>query len=114
MRPYGSNNPLDNIPVPPDTVGVVVISTALAVVAQDWPDGASIVSFGTTNDQGFIFNSGSTEAAFPSTNSSGSTLSSGQNRNIKHGYTEQIPSSSTGYSITSPTSATITLSFWKK
>ena len=112
MRYYGARSPTELIPVPPDTIGVAIITTAGAVVAQDWPDGAHIVTFGAT--MSFYANLGTTAANIPSTNSSGTTASSGLNEYVPPGLTYQIPGASTGYSLTSPTSGVITLSFWSK
>jgi len=112
MRSYGIRHPIDRAPVPPDTVGTVVISSAAAVVAQDWPDDAHIVTFGST--MGFFLNSESTSVNIPSTNQSGATGSSDINEYVDHGLTRQILGDSTGYSITAPTSGVITLSFWSK
>lgn len=112
MRAYGVLHPTDLVPVPPDTVGVAIISTALAVVAQDWPSGAQIVTFGAT--MSFYANLGTTSVNVPSTNQSGTTVSSGLNEYVPPGATYQIPGASTGYSLTSPTSGVITMSFWRK
>ena len=106
---------------PASLVGAAIISTAGAVVAQDWPSGTTsglssnsprIVQF--DSQVGFAFNISSTYAAIPTTNSSGTTASSGRNvyQAAGHQHTYRIPSSSTGYSLTAPTSGAITISFW--
>lgn len=114
MRPIGSLHPTELTPVSPDTCGSVIITAAAAVVAQDYPSGAHIVRFsGTMN---FYVNFGTTSVTIPSTNQSGTTASSGLNELMQGGWPEyrQVPGSSTGYSITAPTSGVITASFWKK
>lgn len=114
MRQIGTLHPTDLTPVSPDTCGSVIITTAAAVVAQDYPTGAHIVRFsGTMN---FYVNYSTTSVSIPSTNSSGTTASSGLNELMQAGWPEyrQVPGSSTGYSITAPTSGVITASFWKK
>lgn len=112
MMAYGALRPTDQIPVPPDTVGVAIISTALAVVAQDWPADAQLVTFGST--MGFFANMRSTHANVPSTNQAGTTVSSGLQEYLQSGVTYQIPGGSTGYSLVAPTSGVVTLSFWRK
>ena len=114
MRQIGTLHPTELTPVSPDTVGSVIISTAGGAVAQDYPTGTHIVRFsGTMN---FYVNFGTTSAVIPSTNSSGTTASSGLNELMQAGWPEyrQVAGSSTGYSITAPTSGVITASFWKK
>lgn len=112
MRTYGTPNSFDNIGVAPDTVGTVVISSANAVVAQDWPDNAQLVAFGST--MGFWLNAVSTEVNIPTTNQEGATGSSDLNEYVEHGFRQQITADATGYSITAPTSGVISLSFWRK
>lgn len=108
MRSYGALHPTDMTPVPPDTVGTVILSSAGAIVASDWPSTlANLVLLAGTVD--FYANFGSTKAGIPSTNSSGTTLSSGCNE-LNPGL-RQI-GGTTGYSITGPSSGVITLSFW--
>lgn len=106
-------NPLD-IAVIPDTVGAVVISSAGAVVAQDWPSGAQIVHFDLNIN--VWANLWSTAVSIPTTNSAGTTVSSGQNIAMRtgHDHVFQIPGESTGYSITSLTSGEIAIQFWRK
>jgi hypothetical protein len=97
MRPFGSLNPTDLIPVPPDTVGVAEISSAGAVVAQGWPTNAHIVAFGST--QNFWADMGSTGVAIRAASSAGSTA---------------IPSEILRDGTTAEAAGTITLSFWAK
>ncbi len=112
MRVYGALNPTNLIPIPPDTVGIAVITTAAAIVAQDYPSNAQMVAFGSTME--FWANMLSTKANIPSTNSAGTTVSSGLNEYLSPGAIYQIPGGSTGYSLTAPTSGVISMSFWKK
>lgn len=110
MRPFGSLNPTDLIPVPPDTVGVAEISSAGAVVAQGWPTNAHIVAFGST--QNFWADMGSTGVAIRAASSAGSTAIPSEI--LRDGTFYQIPGTSTGYSLTAEAAGTITLSFWAK
>lgn len=108
MRTYGGLHPTDYNPGPPDTVGSVILSSAGAIVAQDYPAGAQLVLFSGTVD--FYANLGTTFVAIPSTNQSGTTASSGLNE-LNPGL-RQVRGS-TGYSLTGPSSGVITASFWK-
>ncbi len=112
MRTYGALNPINLIPNPPDTVGMAVIAAAAAVVAQDYPDNAHLVAFGSTMD--FWANMESTGVNIPTTNQVGTTVSSGLNEYLRPGTIYQILAGSTGYSLTAPTSGVISLSFWRK
>lgn len=112
MRPYSALHPTEQLPVPPDTIGVAIITTAFAVVAQDWPTGARFVSFDSTAS--FYANLMSTAVNVPTTNSSGTTASSGLNAISAGNLLRQVSTGlSTGYSLTAPTSGVITASFWK-
>jgi hypothetical protein len=114
MRTFGLSNPLENHPILPDTIGTVNLSSGVAV-AQDWPSGAAIVRL--TGDATFFFNPLSTAANIPTTNSSGTTVSSGLNILMpiyKQDYMFKISSAqSTGYSLIAASAARISLSFWK-
>lgn len=112
MRIYGALNPTHLIPMPPDTVGMAVISSAAAVVAQDWPTDAQLVAFGST--MGFWVNMVSTKANVPTTNQAGTTASSGLMEYVNAGTIYQILGGSTGYSVVAATSGVISLSFWRK
>ncbi len=109
MRAIGSLHPTDQTAIAPDTVGSVIITTLGAVVAQDWPSNAQLVHFSGGID--FYANFSSTAVSIPSTNSAGTTASSGLNE-YKPGL-RQIPAASTGYSITG-SSGVVTASFWRK
>jgi hypothetical protein len=111
MRPFGARGVNDHIPIPPDTVGSVIISSAGAIIAQDWPSTqANYVLFSGTVD--FYANFNTTAAAIPTTNSTGTTASSGLNE-LNPGL-RQVMGGSTGYSITGPSSGIVTASFWHK
>src|SRR3990167_5849730 len=106
MSGYTGN--LRDIESPANYVGAAIITTAGAVVAQNWPDVSG--TYGSTAQKFVIFdgsvmlaiNMFSTGAAFPTTNSSGTTASSGLSfvQPAGHQHTYRIPSASTGYSIT--------------
>lgn len=115
MKLFGPSNPFENNPVFPDTVGTAIISSAGAVVAQNWPTGMHVARFypGAID---FYLNPISTSANVPTTNSSGTTLSSGINLklNAYNDHTFRISTSdSTGYSITGESSGVVTIGFWK-
>lgn len=111
MKPFGARGVNDQIPIPPDTVGLSIVTTAGAIVAQDWPSSAAeYVLFAGTMD--FYANFRTTAANVPTTNSTGTTASSGLNE-LNPGL-RQIPGDSTGYSISAPTSGLVTASFWSK
>lgn len=112
MNTFGTNP--TRHPAFPDTLGVAIISTAAAVVAQDWPTDAGMVHFNVHADS--WLNAWSTSVAIPTTNSAGTTSSTGQNLLLKAGHEHifQIPGVSTGYSVTAATSGVIGIAFWKK
>lgn len=107
-------NPILHNPVFPETLGIAVITTAEAVVAQDWATGAQLVHFNVHADS--WLNPWSTAVNIPTTNSSGTTVSSGQSFLLKPGHEHvfQIPGASTGYSLTAATSGVISIEFWRK
>lgn len=109
MRKYGILEPPRH-PVSPEYVAIAKISSAGAVIAQDYPDGAHLVRFGS--EAGFFFNHASTAIAAPTTSWSASTASSLAIEYLSNGDTRQIVSGSTGYSVTSNSSGYISLSFW--
>jgi hypothetical protein len=111
MRPYGALNPIDQIPQIPDTVGAAIISSAGAIVTADWPPGVGLAFFNSSGD--FWVNFRSTGVAQPSTNSAGTTLSSGMNV-LNPGIRQVSTGDSTGYSVTAGTSGPISIEFWKK
>lgn len=112
MRPYGALNSVDQIPIVPDTVGSIQISSAGAVVAQDWPTNAQLVYFSPPPAFAFVVNYLSTQAAFSGASTPGSTA--GLAASIQNPGIRQIPAGSTGYSITATSSGFITAEFWRK
>jgi hypothetical protein len=110
MRAFGSLHPTEQIPVIPDTMGSFIISSAGAVITTDWPAGAEIVAF--SGEGNFYVNWLSTGARVPTTNSSGTTLSSDANE--LNPSVRQIPGASTGYSLTGASSGVVTAAFWGK
>ncbi len=112
MRNTGSLNPTDQTRLMPDAVASIIISTAGAVVAQDWPSAADIAEF--NSQMLFVLNARSTGAALPSTNEPGTnTGSSVWNEICPQGHDmRRLIGDSTGYSITAPTSGVVTISFW--
>lgn len=112
MRNIGPRlRPIDTVLVAPDTVATAILTTAGAVVAQDWPDGATIMHI--NNSVRVYFNPVSTSATIPTTNSIGSTATA--NRNIQLGAGHQhyyYVNDSTGYSIAGESSGVATIEFW--
>lgn len=111
---------------PPSHVGSAIITTAGAVVAQNWPTGftgstgAKVVQF--SSEQAIVLNAYSTGAAYPTTNSVGTTGSTASNLTANvliaaSGFDQpfifRIPISSTGYSITARTSGVVSIGFWE-
>lgn len=122
MTGYAGN--FDDVKNPANFVGSAIISTAGAVVAQDWPGATSSGISGSTAARLVIFDSQvalainmfSTGASFPTTNSTGTTSSSGLSflQPVGQSPTYRIPSSSTGYSVTAATSGVATISFYQE
>lgn len=111
MRSYGSINPNADIPTPSDTFGSIIVSSAGAIVAQDWPAGAQRVAF--SGEMNFWVNWLSTKANIPTTNSSGTTASSGANE-LNPGVRNISTNLSTGYSVIAATSGLISAQFWRR
>lgn len=112
MKIDGTLHPTDQVPVNPDTIGTIIGTTAGAIVAFDYPAGAEIATW--AGNVPFVLNGRSTGAQVPTTNSSGTTLSSGWNEFVPTAVTRQITGDSTGYSVAFPTSGFVTVSFWGK
>lgn len=119
MLPLGSLNPLDQIPRPPDTVAVAMVSSAAGIVAADWPDGAQLVMIGSSAP--VFLNMYSTGATVLAASTPGSTAT--PTEYVQPGTFRQIPGmsssgpqsgGSTGYSVAAPSSGPIVLSFWRK
>lgn len=113
MKTIGSLHPTEDVPLVPENIAICVISTAGAIVAQDYPAGAQIMHFDAHAT--IYFHPSSTGVAIPTTSQVGSTS---QNRvmrlNNGHEGKYQIPADSTGYSITSETSGITGIQFWRK
>lgn len=121
MRTYGALNPIDGIPVVPDTI----ISKKLTVNTLevfDVPAGAQLarVTFGSTDagNVGFI-NWGSTKASVPTTAYPASTISTqgSSEFNIPIGVEPKLYQVSTGlttgFSVIAPSSGFLCVEFWK-
>ena len=105
MRPIGLTDPGSFAPSVPDTFGAQLISSAGAVVAQDWPSGAKLVNFSAGFD--FWVDWGSTGATVPTSSVAGSTaFQMSQNPGLR-----VIPPT-TGYSVVAASSGVISAEFW--
>lgn len=134
MRPFGSGNPLDNIPTPPDTVATFVMTGGSSVQASDWfssgstalanagtAGGPQIVRFTGRTSAGssdfyFMVNLFSTLAvAVPASGTTvGMGASSGVSFPINGQGIYQIPAGSTGYSVAALTSGLVFAEQWRK
>lgn len=114
MKTDGTMHPTDQVPVPPDTIGVAIGSSVGATTGWDWPAGAEMVTF--AGSSGFYLNMyGNAAAHIPTTASSGNTGSSERNEFIPSSVTRQIPGDSTGWSVAFQSSGTVvTVSLWGK
>lgn len=115
MYQSGLMHPTDQIPVFTDTVGSVNLTTAGA--AFDYPAGAGLMLI--VANLGFMFNGATTQAGTPSSNSSGTTLSSMRNEYIPPNVPQwrQITAGSTGYSVAATSAAAsgiLTIDFFHK
>lgn len=119
MRPIGTLNSIDQIPLPADTMANHVM-TAGTGQAANWPTGAQLVRFsGATTAGGvyaFAVNMVSTKATWPAATVTATTDSTGLNILVPAGkhMTLQVPSDSTGFSIIGGSSGLISVEFWKK
>lgn len=111
MRTYGALSPINGIPMPADTFGAVVISSAGAVATFDWPAGVQLAAF--SGPMNFWVNWLSTNAAVPSTASAGTTVTSGANE-LNPTIRQVTTSLSTGYSVSADSSGVIGTAFWRK
>jgi len=112
VKKDGTLHPTDQVPINPDTVGTLIGSSVGAIVTADYPSGAHIVTFAGT--AGFWLNARSTAATVPTSNSSGTTSSSGLNEFVPTSVTRQI-GDSTGFSIAFPSSGlAVSASYWAK
>lgn len=117
MRGIGSLHPTEGIILPADCVASVIGTTAGVIVAMDWPSSTGplrpdIASFAASVP--FYLNEGSTKAAIPTTNTTGTTLSSDRNVFVNQEAIYQIPGGSTGFSVAFPSSGILTIEFFKK
>jgi len=129
MRTYGALNPIDQIPVPPDTVTTFLMTGGSSAQAGSWLSSGSTVTAnaavagvgivrltGMSSAGGAFFFSAnlfSTAAAVPA---SGTTISaSGVNHPIATGpLTFQVPGASTGFSFAAFTSGYVIMEQWRK
>jgi hypothetical protein len=113
MRQLSAANEPDSTLVS-DTVATVVISSAGAVVAQDYPSGAHYMHLSAT--MGLYINFSSTGVLIPTASLSATTSSSGLSirHNSGHEHFYRIPAGSTGYSIISESSGVGTIEFWEE
>lgn len=114
MTSYNRN--LDAIITPSRHMGSVALTTS--AVAFDWPTGTT----GSTGSRFVSFNANvaiglnmySTYAALPTTNSAGTTLSSGFNiiQPSGHQHVYRIPMVSTGYSLIGSAAGYASIEYW--
>lgn len=121
-RAFGSINPLDSVPVPPDTVTTILLTGGSSAQAVDFPSGAAgglmrITPF-TTAGTDFLAHLciGSTRAAVPTAGTTNSTASSSgvSALPIPSQTRFQVPGDSTGYSVAAFTSGYVQVEYWKK
>lgn len=123
MRPYGSINPLANVPTPPDTITSILLAAAVGQ-AIDYPSGAKMVeisarsSDGTTKTPAPVYiNFFSTLAAIPSSGTTSATNTSAGSTGVSvpvfETKTYQVPGA-TGLSVIAPTSCWVHLAWWNK
>ncbi len=95
-------------------MATVIVSTAGAVVAQDYPSDAAY--FHVSADARLFLNLRTTEAAVLSATIAATTATTGLNIlvNSGHEHIYEIPTGSTGYSMTAESSAMATIEFWSK
>ena len=123
MRRYSALNPLDQIPMPPDTVQTLFMTGGSSAQAMDWPSTLSqMVQFTGMTSAGAVFgyvvNLLSTHAAVPSSGSSVTTGTSvgstGNNLAVVGSAIFQIPSWSTGWSAAAFSSGYVQAQIWRK
>lgn len=127
MKLYGALNPIDGIPMPPDTVQTLLIA-ASSGQAMDWAGStigssdaqAHLVRFTGVStvgaDLNFWVSLNSTRAAAPASGlATGTTGGALPNMAVQHGERiMQIPGGSTGFSVASLSSGYITAEVWRK
>jgi len=113
MKKIGKLQPTANARSAPDTVATVVVSSAGAITAADYPTGASLMKMDT--DTAAFVNLTSTAVHLPAASIAATTSSSGLIEAVSPQQDKlwQI-NGSTGYSVTAETTAIITLSLTVK
>lgn len=126
MRAYGALSPIDQIPLPPDTVQTLLIAGSSGQ-AMDWAGstvGSSAVAAHLARFSGvstvgallnFWINLNSTRAAAPSSGlSTGSTAGALPDIPVQGSRIVQIPPGSTGFSVAGLSSGYINVEVWRK
>lgn len=126
MRAYGARSPIDQIPLPPDSVQTLLIA-ASSGQAMDWVNstvgssavGAQLVRFSGQSTLGaqlnFYVSLNSTKAAAPSSGTStGSTDGSLPSISVMGERTLQIPPGSTGFSVAGLAAGYVHAEVWRK
>lgn len=126
MRTYGALNPIDGIPMPPDTVYTKLLAAGVGEAA-DWPADSHLVRFTGMSSQlssavngphEFMVNLISTHAVVPTQGSSATTGttagSTGNSMPVAGARTFQIPSFSTGFSVIGIGSGYVIAEIWRK
>lgn len=133
MRAYGALNPIDGIPMPPDTVATFVMTGGSSAQASDWfSSGSTAMANAGTGNIGIVRFTGLTSmgsslfnfmvnmfstlaAAVPASGTTvGMAASSGVSHPIYGQGTFQVPGGSTGYSIAALTSGLVFVEMWRK
>lgn len=122
LRAYGSVNPLDDVPVPPDTVTTFLLTGGSSAQAADFPTGAAggIMRVTPFTEVGGAFLAhlciGSTRAAVATAGTTNSiAASSGVSAlPIPSQSRFQVPGGSTGYSVAALSSGFVQVEYWKK
>ena len=118
MRAYAARSPIDQIPMPPDTVQTILVENSSGQ-AMDWGSTlAQLVRFTGLSTAGaalnFSVNLQATGALIPSSGSSIAGASSGSNIPVNGTRTLQIPGGSTGWSAAAVSSGYIIAEQWRK
>jgi hypothetical protein len=110
-------NPLDNAPVPSDTVIKLLLTAGSSVTTQDYPSGAQIMRVTAMSTSGgdymFSLNAATTGAAAPSSGLTTGTSAASMVINSTP-VLLQITGAATGFSCAGGTSGWAILEFWKK
>lgn len=115
MLQISTLHPTDGIPVPPDSVNILLLAAGTPQV-MDWQAGAQIARFsGMTTGSGafsFMVNLRSSGANVPSSGSSGGSTGIGHPVISQSAF--QIPGNSTQFSVAALTSGYVLVEQWKK